>query len=57
MRLPWFKLVIVLVAIWAVVGGIIFWARSAKPTPEAVMRYLEEHPRVPVKGAEIAESA
>src|SRR5665213_2338815 len=44
MRLPWIKLVAVLLIIWAVVGGVIYWARSAKPTPESVMRYLNEHP-------------
>jgi len=44
MRLPWFKLLAALLAIWAVAGGVIFWARSAKPTPESVMRYLDQHP-------------
>jgi len=44
MRLPWFKLVAVLLVIWALVGGAIFWARSVKPTPASIMRYLEEHP-------------
>ncbi len=44
MRLPWIKLVAVLLIIWAVVGGVIYWARSVKPTPESIMHYLEEHP-------------
>ncbi|MEP6671151.1 MAG: hypothetical protein ABJF10_18465 [Chthoniobacter sp.] len=44
MRLPWIKFVAVLLIIWAVVGGVIYWAHSVKPTPESVMRYLEEHP-------------
>jgi len=44
MRLPWVKLVAVLLIIWAVAGGVIYWAHSVKPTPESVMRYLEEHP-------------
>jgi len=44
MRLPWFKFVIVLVVIWAVAGGIIFLARTAKPTPEKVIQYLDAHP-------------
>src|SRR5258708_28373657 len=44
MRLPWIKLVIILVGIWVVIGGVIFWARSAKPTPEVVVRFLESHP-------------
>jgi hypothetical protein len=44
MRLPWFKLAAVLIAIWAIAGGVIFWARSAKTTPESVVRYLDTHP-------------
>ncbi|MEI9895891.1 MAG: prepilin-type N-terminal cleavage/methylation domain-containing protein [Chthoniobacter sp.] len=44
MRLPWIKLVAILLVIWAVVGGVIWWARSVKPTPETVMRYLDAHP-------------
>jgi len=52
MRLPWIKLVIILAGIWAVVGGVIYWARSAKPTPEGVVRYLESHP---ISGASEAE--
>jgi len=44
MRLPWIKLVAILLIIWAVVGGVIYWAHSVKPTPESVMRYLNEHP-------------
>lgn len=44
MRFPWLKLVTILLIIWAVVGGVIYWAHSAKATPESVMRYLDEHP-------------
>jgi len=44
MRLPWFKLVSVLLIIWAIVGGVIYWAHSAKPTPDSVMNYLANHP-------------
>jgi hypothetical protein len=44
MRLPWLKLVAALLIIWAIAGGVIYWARSVKPTPETVMRYLDEHP-------------
>ena len=46
MRLPWFKLVAVLLVIWAIAGSVIYWARGARPTPESVMRYLDEHPAV-----------
>lgn len=44
MRLPWIKLVGLLLVIWAVVGGVIYFARGAKPTPESIMAYLEKHP-------------
>ena len=44
MRLPWIKLVGLLLVIWAVVGGVIYLARGAKPTPESVMNYLDGHP-------------
>jgi hypothetical protein len=43
MRFPWIKLVGLLLVIWAVVGGVIYFARGAKPTPDSVMRYVEEH--------------
>src|SRR5579871_1097123 len=44
MRLPWIKLVIILVGIWVVIGGIMYWARNAKPTPEKVVQFLQSHP-------------
>jgi hypothetical protein len=44
MRLPWLKLSGVLVAIWLVAGGVIFFARSAKVTPESVRAYVSAHP-------------
>jgi basic membrane lipoprotein Med (substrate-binding protein (PBP1-ABC) superfamily) len=44
MRLPWIKLVAVLVVIWVVVGGVILWARAAKPTPESVTNYITQNP-------------
>jgi len=43
MRLPWIKLVGLLLVIWAIAGGVIYVARGAKPTPESVMRYVDEH--------------
>lgn len=44
MRLPWLKLTGVLAAIWLVAGVVIFFARSAKVTPEAVSAYVLAHP-------------
>ena len=44
MRIPWFKVVGLLLAIWLVVGGAIYWARSVRATPESVLRYLDGQP-------------
>ncbi len=40
----WIKAGALLVGVWLLVAGVIFVARSAKPTPESVVRYAEEHP-------------
>jgi len=44
MRFPWLKLSGILVAIWLVAGGVIFFARSAKVTPASVAAYVSTHP-------------
>ena len=44
MRLPWLKLTGVLVVIWIIAGSVIFFARSAKVTPESLVAYVEAHP-------------
>lgn len=41
MRSLWIKVLALLATVWAVAGGIIYWANSAKPTPERLARYLE----------------
>lgn len=41
MRSLWIKAALLLVAVWAVVGGAIFWARSAKVTPESLTKHIE----------------
>ncbi len=38
------KALLTLVAIWIVAGGIIWWARASKPSPESLARYVEAHP-------------
>ncbi len=43
MRLPWLKLTGILVAIWLIAGTVIFFARSAKVTPESLAAYAESH--------------
>ncbi len=44
MRLPWIPLVAALVGIWAIAGGVIYFVRGVKPTPEGVMQSLDGHP-------------
>lgn len=44
MRPPWIKFVGLLLVVWAVVGGVVYFIRGVKPTPEAVMKYLDAHP-------------
>ena len=41
MRPLWIKAAAILTAIWLVVGGAIFWARSAKVTPESLTKHIE----------------
>ena len=59
MRPLWIKAVLLLAAIWLVVGGIMMWARSAKPTPDSIAKYMDAHPlegRAPQERKEIIES-
>jgi hypothetical protein len=44
MRPVWTKALILLAAIWIAAGGVIWWARSQKPTPERLLAYVENHP-------------
>ena len=44
MRIPWFKIVGLLVGVWLLVGGAIYLARSARATPDSVVRYLDSNP-------------
>lgn len=43
MSLAWRVLTIV-VAIWAVAAGVIFFVRQSEPTPEKIVAYVQEHP-------------
>jgi len=43
MRTLWAKAVVFLAAIWLVAGGVIWWARTTKPTPERLAAYIENH--------------
>jgi hypothetical protein len=44
MRPVWIKAVILLAVVWTVVGAVMWWARSQKPTPDRVLAYVEAHP-------------
>ena len=54
-RSLWLKAALVLAGIWLLAGGAIFWARSAKVTPEKITSYLETHPIESVSGTERAK--
>jgi hypothetical protein len=44
MRPVWIKAIVLLAAVWIVAGGVIWWARSQKPTPDHLLAYVESHP-------------
>ncbi len=37
---PWLKIALALIGIWVVAGGVIFWARAEKVTPESLAAYI-----------------
>lgn len=43
MRPLWIKAALVLAAIWLVVAAVAWWARSAKPSPESIAKYIDSH--------------
>jgi hypothetical protein len=43
MRTFWFKAAAFLAAAWILAGGVIWWARATKPTPERLVQYIETH--------------
>lgn len=54
MRGPW-RIILILIVVWVVAGAIIWWTRSARPTPEAVASYIAKHPIENVPEAKRAE--
>lgn len=44
MRPLWINAALALAAIWLVVGGIMMWARNARPSPESVAEYMDSNP-------------
>ncbi|MEQ1861802.1 MAG: hypothetical protein ABMA13_17935 [Chthoniobacteraceae bacterium] len=41
MRPLWIKSAAVLLAVWLIAGGAMWWAKAQKPTPEALAAYVE----------------
>ncbi len=39
----WVKIMLVLVVVWLVAGGAIFWARSARPTARSITAYVDKN--------------
>lgn len=39
----WTRAALILVAVWAVAGGVIWWARGTKATPESIAQFVDTH--------------
>lgn len=52
MRPLWIKAAAILLAVWAVAGGIMWWAAAHKPTPASVSAYVE---KVSIEGKSASE--
>jgi hypothetical protein len=44
MRPAWTKIILALAGLWVVVGGVLWWLNTRKPTAEKVVEYVEAHP-------------
>jgi hypothetical protein len=44
MRPAWTKIILALAGLWLVVGGVIWWLNTRKPTAEKVVQFVEAHP-------------
>lgn len=42
MRGTW-RIIILLVLVWAIAGGVIFWMRASRPTPASLAAYINGH--------------
>lgn len=42
MRPLWIKAILLLLAVWLVAGGAIWWSKTNKPTPESLAAYVEK---------------
>jgi hypothetical protein len=58
MRLPWTRIILALAGLWLVVGGVLWWLNTRKPTADKVMHFVEAHPlegKSPAERKEIIE--
>lgn len=39
-----------MLGLWVVAGGVIWWTRAARPTPQKLAAYIEEHPMAGLEG-------
>jgi hypothetical protein len=44
MNSQWIKAIVALAGVWLIAGGVIFWAKASKPTPEKLERYVNSNP-------------
>ena len=44
MRPTWTKVIVGLLALWAVFGSVLWWLHSRKPTTTSVVRFVDSHP-------------
>lgn len=49
------RFLIPIVAIWVMAGGLVWWSRSARTTPETIEAYVKAHPLDKVAGGERAQ--
>ncbi|MGV3532908.1 MAG: hypothetical protein ACO1QR_11100 [Chthoniobacteraceae bacterium] len=54
MNSHWIKAIVALAGVWLMAGGVIFWAKASKPTPEKLERYVNSNP---LDGKSAAERA
>ena len=54
MRSIW-KVIAILAVVWLVAGAIIFFTRVARPTPERLSAYIDQHPIENLAGTQRAE--
>ena len=44
MRTIWIKAIALLLVVWVIAGGVMWWAKENKPTPDKLLVYVEKNP-------------